>query len=346
MEPMMNSSSKISNPVSRISSFFVLILAIIAGGWGLYIYEESKSLQSDYTQSIVEGENALNDGHYHDAKIIFEEELRLNPKNQQAIWGLKITELKETIRQPDFKETIDQLYEEDPSNPSINLFLGEFYVNNKQFEKSIPYFEKAILENPRLAEAHNDLGIVYMHLGDYETAKIEFLNALDNSARPKYRNNLGAVYMKQKRYEEAVKEYGRNKEYPFSAIESSKIYWRLEYLSQATNYQNQAIEWLNDKAIMAKPENQEPWSVESSADNYLYLTNIEEKKSYAYFCLSVSLHLQGDKTGVENELKKMTELTPTRSNQFSTLLANTLDKLVTANPNYSDEITTYKQQYL
>ena len=346
MEPMMNAPSKVSTSISQISSIIILITIIIAGGWALSIYEESKTPPIDYTQSIVEGENALNDGHYREAKLIFEEELRINPKNQQAIWGVKITQVKEAMGQPGFKETIDQLHEEDPNNASINLFLGEFHVSNKEYDKSIPYFEKALLENPRLAEAHSDLAIVYVHLGDYETAKIEFLNAIDNSARPKYRNNLGAVYIKQKRYEEAVKEYGRNKEYPFSAIESSKIYWRLEYLSQATNYQNQAIEWLNDKAIMAKPENQEPWSVEMSSDNYMDLSSLEEKKSYAYFCLSVSLYLQGDKAGVENELKKIADLTPTRSNQFTALLANTLDKLVIANPNYSDEITSYRQQYL
>ena len=346
MEPMMNAHSKVSTSISQISSIFILILAIIAGGWALSVYEESKTPQADYTQSIVEGENALNDGHYHDAKLIFEEELQQNPKNPQAIWGLKLTELKETMGHPEFKETIDQLYEKDPNNANINLFLGEFYLKSKQFDKAIPYFEKALFENPRLAEAHNDLALVYLHQGDYETAKIEFLNAIDNSARPKYRINLGSVYIKQNRLEEAVKEYGRNKEHPFSAIESSKIYWRLEYISQATNYQNQAIEWLIDKTIMAKPENQEPWSIEITPNHELELSSLEEKKSYAYFCLSVSLYLEGDIKGVENELKKMTEFTPTRSSQFAALLSDTLDKLVAANPNYSDEITSYKQLYL
>ncbi len=346
MEPIMNSSTKPTSSISQISFIFIIIVAIIAGGWGLSIYEASKTPQLDDKESIVEGENALNNGHYREAKRIFEEELRINPQNQQAIWGLKITHLKEIMGQAEFKETIEPLYEKDPNNASINLLLGESHLRTKQFDKSIPYFEKAILENPRLAEAHNDLAIAYMHIGDYETAKIEFLNAIDNSPTPKYRNNLGAIYIKQQKFEEAIKELGKNKEYPFSALESAKIYWRLEYLSQASTYQSQAIEWLNDKAIMAKTENQEPWLFEITPDNLIELYSPEEKKSYAYFCRSISLYLEGDKMGVENDLKKLAELTPTRSSNFALLLSNTLDKLVAANPNYSDEVAVYRKLYL
>ena len=346
MEPIMNSSTNTTSSISQISFIFIIIAAIIAGGWGLSIYEESQIPQSNDKESIVEGENALNNGHYREAKLIFEEELRLNPQSQQAIWGLQITHLKEIMGQAEFNETIEPLYENDPNNASLNLLLGESHLGTKQFDKSIPFFEKAILENPRLAEAHNDLAIAYMHIGDYQTAKIEFLNAIDNSPIPKYRNNLGAIYLKQQKFEEAIKEFGRNKEYPISVLESAKIYWHLEYLSQASTYQSQAIEWLNDKTIMAKPENQEPWLFEISPEKSIELYSLEEKKSYAYFCRSVSLYLEGNKMGVENDLKKLAELTPTRTNDFALLLNNTLDNLVAANPNYSDEITVYKQLYL
>ncbi|MCX7086088.1 MAG: tetratricopeptide repeat protein [Methylococcales bacterium] len=342
----MNFLTKLLNSISQLGSIFALIAIIFAGGWALSIYEESKAPQPIEKLSIVEGENALYKGHYADAKRIFEEELRTNPENQQAAWGLKITQLKETMGHPDFKSTIDQLYEQDPNNPTINLFLGEFYLANKQLDKAIPFFEKSILENPRLAEAHNDLAQTYAHLGDFESAKIEFLNAIDVTPLPRYRNSLGAIYLKQKRYEEAIKEYGKNKEYPFSALESAKIYWRLEYLSQASNYQNQAVEWLNDKTIMGKPENQEPWLLDISTDQTVQLTSIEEKKAYAYFCLSVSLYLEGDKQGAENELRKMSEQLPIRTTHFNLLLGSTLDKLVSANSSYTEEITIYKQLFL
>ena len=108
---------------------------------------------------------------------------------------------------------------------------------------------------------------------------LESLSAIDIAPIPKYRNNLGALYFKQNHYEEAIKEYGRNKEYPLSALESAKIYWRLEYLSQATSYQNQAIEWLEDKEIMAKPDNQEPWYFKIGSGKEIELVTLDEKKA-------------------------------------------------------------------
>ena len=55
----MNAPSKVSTSISQISSIIILITIIIAGGWALSIYEESKTPPIDYTQSIVEGENVI-----------------------------------------------------------------------------------------------------------------------------------------------------------------------------------------------------------------------------------------------------------------------------------------------
>ena len=301
----MNFLPELWNYIKKISLVVAFIAAIIAGGWVAYIYDISKKPQIADKQLIVEGDNALNIGRYADAKRIFEAEFKANPQNKQAAWSLKIAQIRQTLSQPGFKEAIDTLYQQNPNDAHVNLFLGEFYAANHQPDKAVQYYEQAIEQNPKLAEAHYDLAMLYDQQGNHESAKVESLKAIEISPTPKYRNNLGTIYFKQQHYEEAIKEYGKNKEYPLSALESAKIYWRLEYLSQALSYQKQAVEWLEDKTIMSKPENQDAWYFEIAPGKNIELVKLEEKKSYAYFCLSVSLYLQGDMEGAENEVQKV-----------------------------------------
>lgn len=323
----------------------IFIAVVVAGGWATYIYDTSKKPQVVDKQLIVQGDNDLNIGRYADAQRIFEEELKINPKNQQAAWSLEIAQTQPTLSQPEFKEVIDTLYQQNPNDAHVNLFLGEFYAMNYEPDKATHYYQEAIRLNPRLAEAHHKLAILYEQQGDHETAKIESLKAIDISSTPKYRNTLGAIYYNQQHYEEAIKEYGRNKEYPLSALESARIYWRLEYLSQALSYQKQAVEWLENENIMAKPENQEVWHFETAPGKVIELTNLDEKKSYAYLCLSVTLYLQGDLEGAVSEAEKLHALEVDRQTEINALLAAELDTLAQANGSFTEQVEAYKQLY-
>ena len=72
----------------------------------------------------------------------------------------------------------------------------------------------------------------------------------------------------------------------------------------------------------------------------------EEKKTYAFYCLSISLFLQGDKPGAENELKKINDLNQARPANITLLLALTLDTLAQSNSRFADPVIAYKQLYL
>ena len=279
----MNFLPELWNYIKQLLIAVLFISVIVAGGWVAYVYDVSKKPQITDKQLIVEGDNALNIGRYGDAERIFEAELQANPQNQQAAWGLQIAQIRQTLFQPEFKEAIDALYQQNPNDAHINLFLGEFYAINNQPDMAVKHFAAAIEQNPKLAEAHNDLAMLYVQQSDYEQAKVESLKAINIAPIAKYRNNLGIIYFKQQHFEEAIKEYGKNKEYPLSALESAEIYWRLEYLSQASSYQKQALEWLEDKTIMSKPENQEAWYFEITPGKEIVLSTPEEKMSYAYF---------------------------------------------------------------
>ena len=342
----MNFLPKLWTFIKKTGLVVALIAAVAAGGWVAYSYDISKKPQILGRQLIVEGDNALTIGRYADAKRVFEEELKVNPQNQQAAWGLRIAQIRQTLTQPGFKEAIDTLYQQNPNDAHVNLFLGEFYAGNHQPDKAIQYYQQAIEQNPKLAEAHYNLAMFYDQQGNLEAAKYESLKAIDISPTSKYRNILGTIYFKQQRYEEAIREYGKNKEYPLSALESAKIYWRLEYLSQALSYQKQAIEWLEDEKIMTKPENREAWYFEIAPENGIELVKLEEKKSYAYFYLSVSLYLQGDNAGAESEVKKLDDLKVVRQADINALLTADLDALVQANRSFAEQVAAYKQLYL
>ena len=342
----MNFLPELWNYIKQMLLAVIFISVIGAGAWVAYVYDISKKPQNAAKQLIVEGDNALNIGRYQDAERIFEAELNINPQNQQAAWGLKIAQIGQILFQPEFKEAIDTLYQQDPNDAHVNLFLGEFYAINDQSAMAVKHFEAAIEQNPKLAEAHNDLAMLYEQQGDFEQAKVESLKAIDIATIAKYRNNLGTIYFKQQHFEEAIKEYGKNKEYPLSALESAEIYWRLEFLSQASNYQKQAIEWLEDKTIMSKPENQEAWFFEIPPGKEIVLPTLEDKKSYAYFCLSASLYLQGDREGAENRVQKLRDLKAARQADINTLITTKLDELVQANSHFAAQVDAYKKLYL
>ena len=52
--------------------------------------------------------------------------------------------------------------------------LGDAYRGKESYELAIDFYEKALEDNPRFANAHRGLGLTYLDLGDYEAA-VRFL---------------------------------------------------------------------------------------------------------------------------------------------------------------------------
>lgn len=342
----MNFLPELWNYIKKIILAVAFISAIGAGGWIAYFYDLSKRPLVADKLLIVEGDNALNLGRYADAQRIFEAEFKNNPQNKQAAWGLKLAQTRQKFFQPEFRDELDLLYKQAPNDPYVNLFVGEFFAAKHQPDQALKYLNKAIELNPKLAEAHYDLAMLYEGLGSPDTAKVASLKAIEISPTPKYRNNLGNLYFKQHHYEDAIREYGRNKEFPLSALESAKIYWRLEYLSQALSYQKQAVEWLEDKSIMNKPENREPWYLEIQPGKKMELNKLSEKQGYAYFSLGISLYLQGDKSGAESMIRKVYDLRLSRREDLNKLISAELDALVQANSSFTEQVSSFKKLYL
>jgi tetratricopeptide (TPR) repeat protein len=285
-------------------------VVILGSGWAIHVYKHLQAKTDTLVDSnlIVDGNNFLNIGRYDEAKQLFLDALKDNPKNAKAAWGLKKAQAKEASSNTAFKEAINALFQENPDDPHVNLFLGEFHVANNEPDKAIPYFEQAIIQNPKLAEAYFDLAMLYDKQGKREEPKSELLLAVEIAPTAKYRNKLAHAYIKLNHLDAATAEYEKISEYPLSALEVAQLYWQRDRFDLALIRQLQAVRWLNDETVMAKPENQAPWSFQISAEQTLELTKLDQKKSYAYLCLSFTLHLLGNSEEAARYIQEMRDL--------------------------------------
>ncbi|WP_348267794.1 tetratricopeptide repeat protein [Edaphobacter paludis] len=60
------------------------------------------------------------------------------------------------------------------SIPEAHMQLGNLYADQRQFEKSIPEYVRALELNPNLPDAHYRLGTDYVHIGQKDRAQTEF----------------------------------------------------------------------------------------------------------------------------------------------------------------------------
>jgi tetratricopeptide (TPR) repeat protein len=62
----------------------------------------------------------------------------------------------------------------DPKIPEAHVQLGNLYADQHEYAKSVPEYERALALNPNLPDAHYRLGQDYVHLGQKDRAQTEF----------------------------------------------------------------------------------------------------------------------------------------------------------------------------
>jgi tetratricopeptide (TPR) repeat protein len=78
-------------------------------------------------------------------------------------------------------------------------------AKNKQWDKAIDLFQKAVKADPKEANNHNNLGLAYKGAGKMDEALKAFSDAIE--VEPKNSAgyvNRGVVYTSQKNYEKAI----------------------------------------------------------------------------------------------------------------------------------------------
>jgi len=326
----------------------LFLVMVVGGGWAVNFYHHSQPKTEDIGVGylVAEGNDFLNIGRYDQAKKSFVNALATDPKNVKAAWGLKKTEAKEALSLNSFKLAVDGLYEEQPKDAHVNLFLGEFFLGIHELDKAKPYLEQAINQNPKLAEAHFNLATLYEEQGNFATAKSEISLAIDISRSPKYRNKLAHIYIAQSHLDAATAEYEKSVDYPLSALDVAEVYWQRDRFDLALIRQLQAVKWLNDKTVMALPENQDRWAFKISDEETITLNKLDEKLTYAYLCLSFTLYFLDNTDEAERYIQEARNLSILRHNDVNTLVTARLDGLVHEKYGSSAKVEAFKAKYL
>lgn len=94
-----------------------------------------------------------------------------------------------------------------PDNARLYLNLGNTYYENKDIDKAVEQYKKAIEINKNYAVAYGNIGSAYLHTGREKEAREYLIKAL--TMKPNYpiaHYNLGIIHLQDKDYERAEAE--------------------------------------------------------------------------------------------------------------------------------------------
>lgn len=97
-----------------------------------------------------------------------------------------------------------------PNNPVIYSMLGMAYLGKQEFALAEENTEKALALDPKMTDARNNLGIIYMEQNRYDEAMREFNACLaDITFQNAFRvhNNIGIIHLDKGEYQEALKSF-------------------------------------------------------------------------------------------------------------------------------------------
>lgn len=93
---------------------------------------------------------------------------------------------------------------------ATELEQGNNFYFNKNFQKAVECYSRAIDLNPTFAEAFNNRGNAYVQLQNYQQAAQDLQTAVCfNNFNARTHNNLAGVYLLQNLYDAAINEYSQ-----------------------------------------------------------------------------------------------------------------------------------------
>ncbi len=97
---------------------------------------------------------------------------------------------------------------EEEKEAEFHLKMGSSSLNEGNIQGAFVELQKSLQLNPNNKETLNTLGLVYMHLDDYNKAKDLLLRAISLDAEfSEAHNNLGLAYAKSQEWQNAIESY-------------------------------------------------------------------------------------------------------------------------------------------
>ena len=164
----------------------------------------------------------------------FRAAVRSNPKEPNAHFGLAYL----LWTQNHFQEAATEFQAEldnDPQHLQARAYLGDSYVQLKDYVKAQPELEKARAADASLALVHRDLGIIYAEEGRKEDAISELQKAIEldpKDVSPHWR--LAKLYQSTGKKEEAKAEFAKASAMNKESIRASQALYQKLAEAQTT----------------------------------------------------------------------------------------------------------------
>jgi Tfp pilus assembly protein PilF len=228
-----------------------------------------------------------NQGQFSEAKIIYEELLRVVPNHPQVLTNLgtiemQLGEIKKGILY------LEKSIKFDPRQPKAISNLANGLMEMEKFEEAIQYYNHAIKLDSNFVDGYYNKARALKFIGKYTEAILNYQKAI--KLNPQYSKaiiNLGFLYNELKEYDKAVEQYNlaliiapQNAEVLYNR---AIVFQNLNKFEEALNNYNLAIE-LNPSfadALFNKA------TLDLSHDNYEHGWKLYESRWEAKKCLYI-----------------------------------------------------------
>ncbi|UCH95015.1 MAG: tetratricopeptide repeat protein [Candidatus Aminicenantes bacterium] len=134
--------------------------------------------------------------------------------------------------------------------------LGIVYLQRREFQKAIQYFNQVTRINPESYDAYNYLGVIYTELGEYSLAKENLLRAANAEKYNTPENayvNLALLEIRQERFDAALRyvEKGLEKNQRFPPLSNlmGVILENQEKYQEALEWYEKALSLLTEEDV-------------------------------------------------------------------------------------------------
>ncbi len=146
------------------------------------------------TTLLLRASEAYNNREFATAAKIYEDALRTEPKNMDALIGLGMTQQR-AGKYAESEAALQKALAYDADNANASYAMAVTYFKQERWKDSMTFFEKSLDKSPQSASARHYLGIIATKLSLMERAEREFKTAL--AIDPNYGEahfNLAVLY--------------------------------------------------------------------------------------------------------------------------------------------------------
>jgi tetratricopeptide (TPR) repeat protein len=260
---------------------------------GLCDWYRKKQVIDDHLSSA---KSLLEIGQHYQAESDYQKVIELDKENPNARLGLLIIEtfrILEGNAPPDlFEKKIQQILNQDAQNPYAYLLSGHFHSRSQNIEAARQKYEKVIKIAPYIAESYFGMGFLYLRQKDFDKAFEMYDKARTLSpSNSRYLINLAYLYLKTGQYQKSLDIYAeileKDRDFILAYCEMAIVYRKMEKFEIAIDALKKALEKIDDPEIQKHPQNKADWSFEFDND-YIYLSEINDKKCYILYSLAVT----------------------------------------------------------